>query len=129
MQNSFRFLDLPAELRCSVYEHVQISSLRHGLTRSEADLDREVWPKMGSGAVEESSMTLITPETSIALLWTCRLIYREAHSIFVAKIQDAKSQPLRFIFDFYAASALLERTGILTKLVNNFVAKCRNLPP
>jgi hypothetical protein len=44
IQKPFRFLDLPDELRCMVYENIDCGVTHHVLIRTEAGLPKCEWP-------------------------------------------------------------------------------------
>jgi hypothetical protein len=105
-RESFRFLDLPAELRCIIYENIDFSSKKHVLTRSASGFDDKIWPPAPEGATE-SCITFITPTLSVGILATCRLIHQEAKPIIAHTIEALKMLPLRYIVDWAAACALI----------------------
>jgi hypothetical protein len=60
---SFRFLDLPTELRCNVYGRVEFGSIRHVLKLSDSKKDTQSWSTSLSGVDEAPSLTLIRPRS------------------------------------------------------------------
>lgn len=108
-QQSFRFLDLPAELRCHVYGNIELSTTWHTLDRTQALLNKRKWPVPPLAQVYDSRINLIRPHTGTAIniLATCHTVYEEACPILRRKIQHAKSQPVRYLVDYSAACALV----------------------
>jgi hypothetical protein len=100
---SFRFLDLPTELRCHVYEQMEFGSIRHVLNLLESKEDTIVWPRPYSDNAEAPCLTFIRPEISINILLVCKLIYKEARPYLVCKMNVLKQSPMRYLADFPAA--------------------------
>ncbi|KAH7074389.1 hypothetical protein BKA63DRAFT_595851 [Paraphoma chrysanthemicola] len=103
---TFRFLDLPVELRMIVYESVGFSSRKRILEKSASGLKDYFWPPGPEGA-SESSITLIVPTMSLGLLSTCRSVHKEAKDIFAKKLAALRKLPMRYIVDWSAAVALM----------------------
>lgn len=61
-QQPFRFLNLPAELRCWVYERIHFPTTWHAL---DAHLDQHTWPRPPNTQVYDSRVTLISPHTPV----------------------------------------------------------------
>jgi hypothetical protein len=89
----FRLLDLPAEVRLMVYEHISISEHLYAVVSNAA---------MGGS----STVTLVQHSLPVSLLSTCRLIQCEATPIFAARFVEIKSKTMRFIVDKLAAQWL-----------------------
>jgi len=111
-QYTFRFLDLPSELRCIVYDHVDIPSVHHVLTRSDVDLHSSQWPPTAADA-PQSSITFFRPGLPLDLLTTCRLVKQEALPILLARIKALESEPLNYLVDFAASVPLLRTYCVL----------------
>jgi hypothetical protein len=86
----FRFLDLPPELRCRVYELIDIPSTRHILDKNQFRLYRKVRPRL----------TLIKSRGPLEILLVCRLIIREASPILKRKTEDCYRQPSRYLMNY-----------------------------
>ncbi|KAF2114766.1 hypothetical protein BDV96DRAFT_646641 [Lophiotrema nucula] len=86
MSGSFRFLDLPKELRLMVYELLPTVTTRdHKLSRSYSTIQRP-------------AIIIVKTIDSQSILRTCRLIYREASPVF-AKAQ-ARLLPPEIVVHF-----------------------------
>jgi hypothetical protein len=100
----FRFLDLPCELRCMVYEKIVIETKCHTLEQQESGCSGDVWPLVPN--VTNSPVKLIRKSLPVALLRTCRLINNEATAFFKSPMEELAKEPLRFVLDYSAAIAL-----------------------
>ncbi|KAJ4982556.1 hypothetical protein SVAN01_11952 [Stagonosporopsis vannaccii] len=111
----FRFLDLPTELRCYVYENIEFPTTRHVLHRTQALLNERDWPHPPELQAHDSCVTLIRPRTEFAIniLTTCHLIHQEACGILRHKIQQYRHQSVRYCVDFSAAWALVGLSSAL----------------
>jgi hypothetical protein len=108
--NHSYFLDLPAELRCMIYSCISFPSIHHTLLRSDVKMGSEAWPSPPFGA-PESSITIILPDISIAIMLVCRLITKEAYPILLSKIQRLREQPIRYVADLCAVRAMFSYSG------------------
>ncbi|KAF2028448.1 hypothetical protein EK21DRAFT_20903, partial [Setomelanomma holmii] len=79
----FCFLDLPAELRCIVYEHIDISIHRQVVSSESV-----------SG--KASQIVLIRRCLPVSLLAACKLINHESMAVFTTKLREMQNDPLRF---------------------------------
>jgi hypothetical protein len=115
----FRFLDLPPELRCSVYEAIACPTTWHVLDRVQSHVNERYWPIPPLKQVYDSRVTLITPHTphAIGILVTCRLIHNESRPILKRKVQDCRTRPLRYLVDWCAMSALVTPWGRMRSLL------------
>lgn len=111
----FRFLDLPAELRCCVYDNIEFPTTWHVLDRVNSGIDKLQWEVPPLAQVYDSRVTLIRPHTEriVDILATCRLINKEARQILKRKIQHCRLQPVRYLVDYSAAWALIQPFGAL----------------
>jgi hypothetical protein len=112
-QQPFRFLDLPAELRCWVYENIEFPTTWHVLDRTLAFINKRDWPVPPKAQVYESRVTLIRPHTPLEILMTCRLVNEEAHPILKRKAEYCGFQPIRYLVDYSAAWALVGASSAL----------------
>ncbi|KAH7083073.1 hypothetical protein BKA63DRAFT_142825 [Paraphoma chrysanthemicola] len=85
-EQTFRFLDLPAELRCRVYEQIHFPSPWHVLDRTQASIEKRHWPIPPKAQIYDSRVTLIRPHAPVAILFTCRLVLEEARTILKRKM-------------------------------------------
>jgi hypothetical protein len=90
---SFRFLDLPAELRCMVYEAIEVTTRKEVLdvSRTYDTLEDDASITMFRGALERS------------ILATSHLVNKEASPIMARKIQMMANEPLRFLVSWHVA--------------------------
>jgi hypothetical protein len=137
----FRFLDLPPELRCRVYEMIEFPTTWHVLERTQALLNTRHWPVPPLKQVYDSRVTLRRPHTPHAakILVTCHLIYKESPPILKRKVENCRIQPVRYLVDWCAVAALIVPCGLMqsslgitdgglssyaTKEVRNFLQTC-----
>ncbi|KAH7074390.1 hypothetical protein BKA63DRAFT_312775 [Paraphoma chrysanthemicola] len=110
-ESPFRFLDLPTELRCMIYDRIEITASRHVLTQSEAGIEN--WFPNPIDGDRGSSITFIRPRLPLAFLRACRLVKDEAGPILQHKLAKLETLPLRFLVDANAASALASGDTLL----------------
>jgi hypothetical protein len=110
-EHPFRILDLPPELRCCVYNHIDTPSTCHTLDRVDSPIKENYWPAPPKEQIYDSRITLIKPPNprSIDILLTCRLINEEARPILKRRVEV----PVRYLVDYSAARAILSYGGIL----------------
>jgi hypothetical protein len=98
-QKPFQFVDLPAELRGRVYERIGVPTTWHVLDRVDVRLDKHTWSKPPETQVYDSHVALIRPQTLPVILFTCRLVNKEARDLLNYKSEHCKLQPLRYLVD------------------------------
>lgn len=103
---AFRFLDLPVELRCMVYERITFAITCHVLDRAQAHLDKRTWPVPPKARIYDSRITLIRPHIPLEILMKCHSVRKAAHEILTRKAEYCNLQPLRYLVDYSAAWAL-----------------------
>jgi hypothetical protein len=110
-EHPFRFLDLPPELRCCVYNHIDSPTICHTLDRVDSHIEENYWPISPKEQIYDSRITLIKPPNPrlIDILLTCRLINEEARPILKRRIE----MPVRYLVEYSAARAILSYGGIL----------------
>lgn len=101
----FRFLDLPPELRCIVYEFVPIFK-KHSTIPSE-----KVSRRTHDGA--EVELTLVVNTLPLQLLRTCHQIYDEAKPFLAPKLESFRQSTARIIMDSEAWHCMAERNAVL----------------
>jgi hypothetical protein len=116
---SFRFLDLPPELRCMVYEYLEIGVRRHTLTNTEPS-----WCPCWKPTSDESdaNIILIRPYLPVAILSTCRLINQEAAPLLDRKLRELEKIPLQFFLSYGGAYCLTQG-----RLLASFSASSRSV--
>jgi hypothetical protein len=90
---SFRFLDLPAELRCMVYEAIEVTTRKDVL-----DVSRNY-----STLKEDSAITMLRGALARSILATSHLVNKEASPIMARKIQIMANEPIRFLMSWRVA--------------------------
>jgi hypothetical protein len=105
----FRFLDLPTELRCCVYEQIEFPTTWHVLDRIDSRFSKRDWPIPPKKQIFDSRINLIKPHTerAIEMLLTCHLINEEARSILKRRVEHFRTQPVRYLVDYPTAWALI----------------------
>ena len=112
-QNSFRFLDLPTELRLTVYERLTPTTLRHKIERrNEIPTDDD-----STG----SSFILSRKSFPVALLRTCKVINREASSIVAKKLRQLEREPIRIIAELATFNKVFNGRQIILDHVDDFL--------
>jgi hypothetical protein len=90
---SFRFLDLPVELRCMVYEAIEVTTRKEVLDVSRSyDILKE-----------GSSITMLRGALGRSILATSHLVNKEASPIMARKIQIMANEPVRFLMSWQVA--------------------------
>jgi hypothetical protein len=90
---SFRFLDLPVELRCMVYEAIEVTTRKEILDVSKTYDTLE----------EGSSITMLRGALERSILATSHLVNKEASPIMARKIQMMANEPVRFLVSWHVA--------------------------
>jgi hypothetical protein len=85
----------------SIYECIEIEASCHVLLQMEAGKDLW-WPE-----VSGSSITFIQPRIPLDILRTCRLVNKEATSIFQDKLKEMELLPTRFLVSWSALRSLI----------------------
>lgn len=120
---AFGFLDLPAELRCMLYDNLQIETRRHVLKMTQA-LEVKHWTLRD---VTDWSMTLFRKSLAVAILATCRLIQHEAIEYLRPRLRVLEREPVRFILGYGGTAALSDHYGPLAGCLDNRVSPSSNL--
>ncbi|KAI4679097.1 uncharacterized protein J4E88_006390 [Alternaria novae-zelandiae] len=101
----FRFLDLPAELRCMVYEALDVATRKekYNPTRKHEPPYVQIeqddsWPQ-GNG-----KLVMYRRALPMSILATCRLVNKEAAPIIAQKLQKMVKEPVRFRMNWKAAN-------------------------
>jgi hypothetical protein len=133
----FRFLDLPAELRCMVYEELDVVTRRHTLS------DSDVRQAHQEDVYEEHdlSITLTRNSLPVAVLRVCKQVQSEVASFLAPKLRQLEMKPLRFHSNYVGAAVLTRYVWPLARCFNTsftttdyisdahiraFVTRCRN---
>jgi len=97
---AFRFLDLPAELRCMVYKAIDVG------TRKEKYKPTTIRCKWnGRTSKLNGKLIMYRRILPISILATCRLVNHEAAPIIAQKSQLILKEPVRFYMDWTTAEA------------------------
>jgi hypothetical protein len=100
-QGHFRFTDLPAELRLTIYEFLPIQT-KHVVVEIKTDADSAV-------------LTLVVQQVPVQLLRACRLVQNEAKGVLALKLRSVREATPKIITDAGVKGALLDyNNGPLT---------------
>ncbi|KAH6866524.1 hypothetical protein BKA58DRAFT_470817 [Alternaria rosae] len=124
---SFRFLDLPPELRYMVYEELDMKTKHYTLDSADTP-------------DQSSTITLVSKKLPVQILATSMLINTEAMKVFRPRMRQLKAQPMRFLIKAKHTNPLLdfgcrlsrclryryqpENTPVLSKAAEAFVDRC-----
>jgi hypothetical protein len=98
---TFRFLDLPKELRLMVYERITPATHRSVVKhQSVTKLDPATANRNDGAKGSEPSMMVICKTLDVALLATCSQIYHEARPFLAPKLQELMVEPVRLLMDY-----------------------------
>ncbi|KAF2026054.1 hypothetical protein EK21DRAFT_116161 [Setomelanomma holmii] len=110
-EDVFRFLDLPTELRCMVYELIDHEAQNISIHLSSSDLFGEDLTK---------SIVLTSNGLPVALLATCRLVRIEAQPFFKPKPEASRTtERFRITAGSKCGSVLMKRRNNLMDVVKN----------
>jgi hypothetical protein len=109
----FRFLDLPAELRCMVYEFLETETRLH-------TIDDVYLVGCMIASKSTSQLTIVVKDIPTSILTTCRSVYAEAAPIITPKLQRLRrTEPIHFIVDSCSFNSLFKAsTGLRLAFVN-----------
>jgi hypothetical protein len=97
-KSTFRFLDLPRELRYMVYERISFDTKRYELQDPE-------WVSDDTSS-DNSSIVLVTKSLSVGILASCRLINVEARGFLAPKLALLQHSE-RFHFNIHTDAVLM----------------------
>jgi hypothetical protein len=111
----FRFLDLPTELRCLVYEQLDIRTRLHRLMFPYSSVPED------KGEIEAAPAILVAVKSlPVAILATCRLCLKEASPILEPKLYQLQyGEPLHLISDRLHAHTMINVFLALTEAFKN----------
>jgi hypothetical protein len=102
----FRFLDLPAELRCAVYEYIDIETRLYAVD--------DLFPAFSDETETTPKAAIIIKDIPTAILATCRCVYAEAQPILASKLNQIRNEKhVHFIVDSWSFHTLFESAGSL----------------
>jgi hypothetical protein len=101
----FHFLDLPPELRCIVYEQLDIGACRHILKNTEPWWCYFWKPTDYKSDIE---ITMVRSYLPVAILTTCRLVNQEAAPLLVRKLRELQKVPIRSFIGYGAAHCITQ---------------------
>ena len=110
------FLDLPAELRCMIYDYLPTSFVKHTIARDSI-----------SAADARCAFTFVTKGVPVQLLATCHLIHKEANQVLAHKVEALKHTVPCIYIDSGDAGHLSGKEGIITAIVD-WLQKLRSCP-
>ncbi|KAF2844869.1 hypothetical protein T440DRAFT_483856 [Plenodomus tracheiphilus IPT5] len=91
-----RYLDLPAELRCKVYEEIEVTICIN---------NKGHWPVPLKAQANDSRVNLIGPDT-LTILKTCHLVNEDSRPIVQGELEY---QPTRYFVDQIGGSVDVEK--------------------
>jgi hypothetical protein len=128
---TFRFLDLPKELRIMVYERVSLATHRSIVKhQSVTKVDPTNYNSDDGASNPEPSMMVICKTLDVALLATCSQIYHEAMPFLALKLQELQVESVRLVMDYRVFIANYKTGNAATAdfpIFMPLLARCRNL--
>jgi hypothetical protein len=122
---TFRFLDLPKELRLMVYERIAPVSHRPVIKHKTVTKVDPANPTSDDGASDpEPSMAAICKTLDVALLVTCSQIYHEAGPFLAPKSQELMVEHIGLIMD---CEVLIADGYASFPQLTPFLRRCRSL--
>ncbi|KAI4659538.1 uncharacterized protein J4E79_006070 [Alternaria viburni] len=101
----FRFLDLPAELRCMVYEAIDVATRKEKYKPTTRHKPPSVHIKQDDGSSQgNGKLVMYRRVLPMSILASCRLVHQEAAPIIAQKLQKMVKEPVRFGMDWTAAN-------------------------
>jgi hypothetical protein len=104
---SLRFLNLPPELRCMVYEELDVVTRRHTLSDSNV---RQIIEE-NAYAEHDLSVTMVRKSLPVAILRVCKQVQNEAASFLVKKLRLLEILVQHFQLSISMKSRLLRCYG------------------
>ncbi|KAI4928773.1 hypothetical protein J4E85_005394 [Alternaria conjuncta] len=97
----FRFLDLPAELRCMVYEAIDVATRKEKYNPTRKyELPYVRMNRHDDSSNGNGKLVLYRRVLPMSILATCRFVNQEASSIIAQKLQKMVKEPVRFRIDW-----------------------------
>ncbi|KAI4708665.1 hypothetical protein J4E89_006721 [Alternaria sp. Ai002NY15] len=109
----FRFLDLPAELRCMVYEAIDVATRKEKYKPTkEYDIPHVRIKRDDGSSKGNGKLVLYRRVLPVSILATCRLVNQEAGPIIAQKLQQMVKEPVRFGMHWTAANWIQTDLGL-----------------
>ena len=101
----FRFLDLPAELRCMVYKAIDVATRKETYNPTKKCEPPRVRMKRDDDFSNgNGKLVLYRCVLPMSILATCRLVNQEASPIIAHKLQKMVKEPVRFRMEWAAGN-------------------------